>query len=201
MCGCYELPDRQIFINTRIKRENIPKTKEELFPKVKFSGDWVYVVNAQFYSGYSGSKNEVALERELSQIPESIVNALITNKDDRVSIDYAYSIDTPINNKSNIINNNNNIILEKKILKEKKKYERITDITDDDVAEIAREYNVQHDHVKLLLSKMSDWCHAKGKSYKNYRLALIIWVKNDLERGGVFNGRPKIAVMPEQENN
>ena len=206
MCGCYEVSDSVISFNTRIPRvdkdgvNQLERAKKDLLSKVYFYGGWVFIVNAAFYSGYSGPKNKVVIANEINKIPLDIYNALVKGKVDRVSILYRYSIDTTINHKSNIINNNinNNIQEEKKIIKEKKKYSRVTDISEEDMNEIARDLNVNYDVVKLNLGKMIDWCHAKGKSYANYRLALIIWVKNYLERGGIINGRPKIAVMPDQ---
>src|SRR5690606_12924852 len=49
MCGFYQISERVLLFDTRIK--NLDKVKSELIPKVRFFEDWVYIVNAESYSG------------------------------------------------------------------------------------------------------------------------------------------------------
>lgn len=102
LSGCYQVSDFIIKAQTRIK--DLEKIKTELYPKVRFFKDYVYIPNAESYGGYYGEKNETAKKKELSDIPKEVINALFTLNNDRVSIPYRYSNDTSINHKS-IINN------------------------------------------------------------------------------------------------
>ena len=201
MCGCYEINDRIIISDTKIK--SLELAKKELSPKVRFSNDWVYIVNAEGYGGYRGPKNVKVIEREISEIPLKIKDTLEYGKSYSVSIGYPESdqtLDTPINHKSEIINNNitnkvnNNIIKEKKI--KEKKYSSITDITEDDLKDLSFELNIDYGIVKECLIRMNDWCRASGKHYLNYKSALRNWVKTDLERKGIKYGKPGISIMP-----
>lgn len=77
-----------------------------------------------------------------------------------------------------------------------KKYSSLKDITELEIGEIATKYKVPVGFVQLQLEKMSNWCEAKGKSYKNYKMALSNWVLMDMqrtmERGGNKDVRPSI---------
>jgi len=80
LCGCYYLPDKKIKYHTQLSNEELIKAKKELDPKVKFLENWVYVVNSQGYNHFTGKSNEVAIEKEIGQIPKKIKNALIKAK-------------------------------------------------------------------------------------------------------------------------
>lgn len=167
MCGCYQISERVLVFDTRIK--NLKKIKDELSPKVRFYEDWVYVVNAECYSGFRGSKIEKALEKEKDSIPLNIKNALYYEKEYRVSdkSDMVSSKhDTTINNKSIIINN---------------KYNNINNILEEDIEKISEKYQVPVSFVKSKLDDMINW-HEKNPQknhYKNYLSALRDWVKRD----------------------
>ena len=103
MSGFYQISERVLLFDTRIK--NLDKVKSELIPKVRFFEDWVYIVNAESYSGYRGSKNERVLEKEKNSIPLNIKNALFYEKEYRVSDNndsVSSKSDTTINHKSEI---------------------------------------------------------------------------------------------------
>ena len=80
LSGCYELRDKTICYHTHITQEQLPLIKKELYPKVKFEGNWIYITNAQGYNGFTGSSNEVALSKEIALIPENIRNVLFKDK-------------------------------------------------------------------------------------------------------------------------
>lgn len=60
--------------------------------------NWICVVNAQKYANYSGSKNAVAFNKEIDSIPLEVREYF----QDTLSIQYTYSMDTPINKKPEI---------------------------------------------------------------------------------------------------
>ena len=92
MCGCYEISDRVILFDTQLSIEELETAKKDLEPKAQFYKGWIYLPNALHLGGYKGEKNEVAIKREYSLIPEDIRDTL--------SIPYRYSSDTSINHKS-----------------------------------------------------------------------------------------------------
>lgn len=167
MCGCYQISERVLVFDTRIK--NLKKIKDELSPKVRFYEDWVYVVNAECYSGFRGSKIEKALEKEKDSIPLNIKNALYYEKEYRVSdkSDMVSSKhDTTINNKSEIINN---------------KYNNIEDLEEEDLEKISEKYNVPISFVRSKLEDIELWEGEKPGRMKgrNWKLTLMNWVKRD----------------------
>jgi len=168
MCGFYQISERVLLFDTRIK--NLEKAKSELIPKVRFFEDWVYIVNAESYSGYRGSKNERVLEKEKSSIPLNIKNALFYEKEYRVSDNndsVSSKSDTTINHKSEIINN---------------KYNNIEDLKEEDFQNIAEKYQVPISFVMSKLDDLINW-HEKNPQknhYKNYLSALRDWVKRDM---------------------
>jgi len=71
--------------------------------------------------------------------------------------------------------------IKKKYIK-KKKYSSLKDIGEQDLIEISSKYKVPLSFVRLQLEKMENWLGAKGKKYKNYRLALMNWVLKAAEQ-------------------
>lgn len=72
-------------------------------------------------------------------------------------------------------------IIQKKDPKNKKisNYSSLNDLKEKDFEEIANDYKVPLAFVLSELDTMKNWLGAKGKKYKNYKLALRNWVKND----------------------
>jgi len=88
--------------DTKLTEQEIARSKVRFTEnkRIFFYQDWVYVVNARKLGGYEGSKNNIALLNELDELPNDVFTYFINT----VSIPYLYSSDTPINNKSEIIN-------------------------------------------------------------------------------------------------
>jgi hypothetical protein len=63
----------------------------------------------------------------------------------------------------------------------KKPYSSLSDITKDDLEQIAIQYNVSFGFVRLQLEKLNNYCESKGKTYKNYKSALRNFVLGDME--------------------
>jgi hypothetical protein len=176
MCGCYQVSERILLFDTRIK--NLEKVKEELLPKVRFYKDWIYILNAETYSGFRGSKNEKVLIKEKSTIPSDVKNTLFNDKVYRVSENndtVSSKVDTTINNKSEIIN---------------KKYNNIESLNDTVISEVANEYSVSFVDVKNKVESIRLYCKSNGKNYKDYKATLQTWIRNDIEKGKI---RKRIA--------
>jgi len=120
MCGCYEISDRVISFDTRIK--NLNKAKEEISPKALFFNGWVYLSNAAGYSGFTGKSNEIAKYREMARIPSKIKDALFKGKGYTPPTGCVPPPHTLINNKSEIRNKKSKKERVYKSLKTKKEY-------------------------------------------------------------------------------
>ena len=60
-----------------------------------------------------------------------------------------------------------------------KKYSSIKNLDEQTLKEIADKYKVPLSFVKSKLDDMTNWMKAKGKTYKDYKHALMNWVKTD----------------------
>lgn len=95
LSGMYQLSDRVILSDLRYVTD-LEAAKKELSGKVEFFEGWVYVKNSDRFSGFSGIKNEVAKQKELSFVPTHIFNTL-------------YGVDNCVN--KSVDNSENNTLL------------------------------------------------------------------------------------------
>lgn len=113
LTGMYELTDKTIKNNTKLRAEDITLAKEVFTNarKVFFKESWVYVVNAKRLNGYHGEKLNKAVSSELSLIPLEVYQYFksvdLSVNPDRVSV---FS-DTTKNHKSKIINHKSETII------------------------------------------------------------------------------------------
>ena len=108
LCGIYELPDKYIRLVLEYSQEELDTYKKKFQKDHKFVFDngWIAILNVVKYQNYSGEKNEVAIKRELSYVPKSLLDTL--------SIEYRYPMDTLLNKKPEIRNQNSEIKNQKK---------------------------------------------------------------------------------------
>lgn len=57
-----------------------------------------------------------------------------------------------------------------------KRFSSLEEVSEEVIAEISARYRVPIGFVKLQREKMANWLVAKGKRYKNYKMALMNWV-------------------------
>ena len=167
--GCYQISDYSLKTEARIK--DTAKVKKELYPKVKFFKDWVYVVNSERYNSFRGS-TEIAKERELKQIPNDVKESLFKGEGEGGLPDSPPLV-TPHTNTNTNTNN---------------KYRNISDIKEEEIKQVAQKYQVPIKFVEGVLEDLENDIEAKGRDkYANKLAALRTWVKNqikwDLEKG------------------
>lgn len=75
------------------------------------------------------------------------------------------------------VTTNKNIKNDKNI--KKREYSSLSDIQEKDFEEISLHYKVPLAFVRSKYDDLVNYCGSKGKHYKNYRLALMDWVKKD----------------------
>lgn len=74
--GIFELPDDYICLESKLSPDQLEIAKKELITlkKVLFFDGWIKVVNAEKNNQYRNSpKNEAAYQREISQVPQRIL--------------------------------------------------------------------------------------------------------------------------------
>lgn len=157
LSGIFELPDRNICFNARVTEKELEASKKELAGKVAFYNGWIRIINSNKYQIFTGEKNEIAKEKEIKIIPPEILDTL--------SIEYRYPIDSLSNHKSEIRN-------QKSIISNK-------NIEQKDFEEIAEKYKVPKSFVLSKWDDLQNYCSSTGKKYKNYKAALMSWVKKD----------------------
>lgn len=172
LSGCYQISDFIIKAQTRVK--NLEKVKKELYPKVKFFKDWVYIKNAQGYGGYTGISNEMALKRENDEIPDDVNTALFNDKEYTPPTGSGEGGGSPINNKSEIINNTN-IGISKDYM------ESIASITLEQKQVISEKYKIPMAFIESKLDDLINWLNEKPSRAKGRNLLATLrnWVKRD----------------------
>lgn len=114
LSGCYSITDKKIIYHTHLTEEELKQSKKELEPKIKFCEDWVYVVNSQGYNHFTGKSNEVAVSREIEQIPDNVKDTLFKDKPYTPYTPPIQSINTNHNTNHNI--NPNNVVKKYKLV-------------------------------------------------------------------------------------
>lgn len=105
LTGIYEINDRTTLFETGLTKEELNQAKENLVKETRIliKDKWLLVVNAQRLGGYYGEKLDPAVQKELSRIPNHIIDYF--NSYDTVCIPYTYYRHTTITNKEEYINN------------------------------------------------------------------------------------------------
>lgn len=202
MSGIYELVDEEVCLWTGVTKEKLQDIKKTLMlgKKFFFKNGWVKIINHEKYNKYGiGQKQQVAKERELENIPDFI-------KEIDTSIDTSMHT-TPILDLNHKTKRNNIYIRdrdkrgvgreEKEIIKiQPKNYRSLKNIQKEDIQDISDKYQVPISFVKSKLDDLELYCSSKGKRYKNYKSALMNWVKRDaLQIKQAHNEKSKIAFI------
>lgn len=179
LCGIFQLPESKIKFECKLTDNQFQTAKENLerAKKVLFKDGWVYVVNAERNNNYKNSpKIEPAYNREYSLIPQQILDFFDSTMDS--------SIDSTIysTHKSKTINQNTKII--------NKSFNKIEDITNPVLEEIAEKYEVSVGFVENCWDTAQNWLESSGKTKKNYKAFLSNWVKSEKGKE-VQNGKPR----------
>jgi len=183
LCGIYEINDLELktwvgLTDTEI--ENVKKTftKDGRFI---FYKNWVKVIHhGRYNTNYSGTKNEIALQRELTYIPDSVSKEL-----DSLSIDYRYPIDSPIIHKSETINHKSETINHKSETNSKYiSQDYLKTLKDDEVEmeDLIGNFTCTRRQILDKAEDFLDYCISKGKVYKNYKSALSGALSKDFGR-------------------
>lgn len=168
LSGCFELRDKTICYHTHLTKAQLLKSKNELSPKVKFVNNWIGVLNAQGYNGFTGESNEIALKKELLLIPKDVKDILFSVKEYTPPTVGGDSPESLLIINHNLNNNN--------------KYKNISDIKEKEIKEVAEKYKVSTKFVESVLEDLENDIEAKGKDkYANKLAALRTWVKNQIK--------------------
>jgi len=171
LCGIYELPDKYIKFDLGFTQSELNKMKDKFMQNGKFIflDGWVRIINFSGYNSFTGEKNEIAKQKELSQIPQKI-------------IEYQYLLDRVSSNLDTLNNHNhNNIYINKGVVKgEKTKFL-------DSVYLTQKQYK---NLIDLLGQKKADdmierldlYVGSKGDKYKDHYKTILNWLKRDEDK-------------------
>jgi hypothetical protein len=170
--GIFQLDERKIAFETGLTPKEFEKAKQEIetAKKVFFYKGWVKVINAEKNNGYKNSPlNEVAYQRELSLIPQGVLDYFNS------SIDTSIDSSMHTNHKSEIRNNKSKIINNKNIIE----FSKFEDLTDEVCQQVADQYQRTIQEVLDVKMDMEVWIGKSSKNkYSNYKLALMKWVRD-----------------------
>lgn len=82
-----------------------------------------------------------------------------------------------------------------KSIREENKKTSLKSISQEDLEQIAEQYNVSVSFVSSKYDDMVNYCESKGKKYKDYRAALRNWVKRDAPKRAPVTFTPEMAEM------
>jgi hypothetical protein len=164
-----------------IKSGNIIKKAQLINKYKKDNNEYLHRQVAEKILGRKLLENEVVHHIDKNPANNSLSNLVVLDKDDHKALHKGGfkgvlntledSLKGSINHKSEIINN--------KLEIRSNKYTNIKDLNDTVLQEIAVKYKVPLPFVMSKLDDMTNWLEAKGKRYKNYKSALMDWVKRD----------------------
>lgn len=176
ICGIYELPDKYIRADLNLTKKELTDIKAKLQKdgKIAFWNGWVRVRNVDKYNRYSGEKNDIARDRELSLAPDKLVN-------------FGWGIDTSINTSMDTLRNQKSEIRNQK-LKRKGGVGGKLDLDEETISDLQAKFpNVD---VSSELDSARDWLASTGKHYKDYLAFFRNWLRRSTrdktaKRGGV----------------
>lgn len=201
MTGMFQEDVATVAFCTGLKEKEILEHNERFTAdgKILFFKDWVCIVNAERHQNYTGEKNSVAYQKELSTIPPQAVDNFRERKEalkslsDRVSIPYAYPIDTPIKS-----NSNSNPLEERGVGRETspaapkksetpfhKTMDYLEAIPEEDQEAMAKKFNTSKEFIVAKGEALKNWCLSSGKVKKDYRAFLRVCLQGDAEKGKV----------------
>jgi len=176
ICGIYELPDRYIKFDLDLNQSELDIIKQKFMEnnKIMFINGWIKIINYETYNKFTGEKNEVAKEKELSLIPKNI-------------IEYRWGIDRVSSNLDTLNNQNQNI--NQNINQNQSEIAKISfdytkgvfeGITDEYKSELKKQY--PNCNIDEKLKEMTNWLidHADTTSKgTGSRVFINNWLKNN----------------------
>lgn len=108
LTGVFELTDKKLCYETKLTPKELEKAKEELKGIVAFKDSWIIIRNSEKHNRFKKSQTtKKAYEREFGSLPDEVKEIVYSIDTVSEKIDSVSGIlDTPINNKQEIINNN-----------------------------------------------------------------------------------------------
>lgn len=88
----YEYPQWLIEQTLNLSGEKIVKIKKkfEKDKKFLFHEDWILIINADKYQTFKGEKNEIAMKKELANIPKKVKDSFLTRMGSNHSVSIRY---------------------------------------------------------------------------------------------------------------
>jgi len=183
LIGIYEITGREIKFDLDLNEDELISAKERLVADKKFVflNNWVKIINYEKYNNYSGSQNVKAKEKEISLLPKDLIGSI-----DSVS-DFSNSLN---NHKSEIRNKKSEIRKSKHLFVE-------GEVSDEDCQHIADTYHVSLKDVFDKRESMKLWSLSNSNMKTDWKMTLMVWVRDDLKSGKLRKIPEKTSPLPE----
>lgn len=180
LTGIYELPDSRALAALHVTQREWDAVKVKFMKDRKFAfyKGWVKIANAERYQSFTGEKNEVAKQRELSLIDARILKVL----GDTLSIGYQQGMDT--------LHNQYTVTSKKKEGDTKGGVGRDLNFSPEDLTALKTKFS--NADVEFELEKARDYLAAHPrKIYGSYPAFFRNWLRdnNRPKCGGLADGR------------
>lgn len=189
LCGIYEVPLKNIALDTGIDKEMLPKIfkRFQKDKKLVYTNGWMCVVNYPKYQNYNKTTMSIALNNEIGLIPKEILD---------IFVGYGYPIDTlPIGSKEQEQDKDKETPLQKT-----KEY--LTAIPQEDITEFTKRFVVTEKQIRSKGEDLDNWCDSNGKRKKDYKKFLLNAIKKDFEeRTEEEKQKPKLRPKLDENGN
>lgn len=159
----------------KLTEDQLEKLKSELTGSglFDFYKEWVFIKNDFSYCDYHGRDRVMqSKEKEEKSIPVEVSEYF---KGLKTSYE---GVNNPLLNPKSINNNN-------KPSNKGSTYSSLENITPEIIKDISDYYHVPSNAVQQLKERMELYCASSGKTYKNYKSALMQWTLRRIEEGKI----------------
>jgi hypothetical protein len=174
LIGCYELPLNIICTYTKISEKSIVKVFEELEPKVEQADGWIIIKNYDKYNPMRNPSIEEAKKKQMDNLPELIRDTLLMVKLGPEGI-----LKLPEDGLDTLYTGYKVTEQEKDINKREIVKREIDNISEEQIQEICKDYQVPESFVRSKMDDIKNYTASTGKKYKDYIATLRNWVKKD----------------------
>lgn len=193
LTGCYQVPLKIIATYTGFSVERVQKLFDDFKDKATYKNGWVIIPNYQKHNPIKNPNVDKARDKQLTNTPQWVLDELtrLTQGLPKASISLHG-------------NGNGKCIKEDKSVREETKYRSIDSLTTEVLQEVANEYSVTLQDELNLKIEMELYCKSQGKSYKDYRAAIMNWTRRKLDKGEIkpaLQVKKTIAQMIKERGN
>lgn len=185
ICGIYELPLRNIAFDCGLDKKQVQTILDRFTKdgKIYHFKNWVIIKNFPKHQNSRSPQVQKGIKAELDRIPAEIKD-FSDKKGYGIQAILHLNLDSDSNIDSDVKKNPHQV----------KKY--LLEIPKEDLIEFSKKYRISEQGVKQKAEELSNYCDAKGKTYKNYKAFLKNALFKDCDAIRVKHPPPKPVYIP-----